>query len=170
MRNLRFVPVATALASAAVFAFGAEPAFADTTVPAPEIGTLAAVAVVNVDGPGTAWVTGRYRCWGPSDEMHVWVSVKQGGPDPTAEGSSSTVDAWYDTNVSQDVAVVCDGHWRVKTVALGMHPTDFTGRQLQALTRGAPAWLQFCMVPATSTEDNFIFASQSRWVQVAGKA
>jgi hypothetical protein len=57
----------------------------------------------------------------------------------------------------------------VKTVTLGMHPTDFTGRPLQALQRGQ-AWLQFCLVPATSTEENFIFASKSRWVRVAGQA
>ena len=34
-----------------------------------------------------------YRCSAPLDQMHLWVSVKQGGPDPTAEGSSSTVNA-----------------------------------------------------------------------------
>src|SRR5690242_10637959 len=102
MRYPRLVPVASGLASAAVLAVSAGAAWADTAVPAPEIGTLAAVAVVAAHGPGTAQVTGRYRCWGPSEEMHVWVSVKQGGPDPTAEGSSSTVDAWYDTNISQD--------------------------------------------------------------------
>ena len=34
-----------------------------------------------------------YRCSAPLDQMHLWVSVKQGGPDPTAPGSSSTVNA-----------------------------------------------------------------------------
>jgi hypothetical protein len=162
---MRLARILTVAVGALALTLAAQPASAD--VPAPEIGTLAASAVRNVDGPDTVRVVGRYRCWGPSEEMHVWVSVKQGGPDPTAEGSSSTVDAWYDTNISQDVAVTCDGHWHVKQVTLGRHPTDFTGRPLQSLHRGA-AWLQFCLVPATSTEENFIFASKNRWVVVAG--
>ena len=49
-----------------------------------------------------------------------------------------------------------------------MHATDYSGRPLQQLDRG-DGWLQFCMVPATSTEENFIFASKSRWVHVAGQ-
>ena len=166
MRLSRLLTIAVgALASSMAFTLAAQPASAE--VRTPEIGALAGSAVLGVDGAGTVRVAGTYRCWGPSEEMHVWVSVKQGGPDPTAEGSSSTVDAWYDTNVSQDVEVTCDGRWHVKHVTLGRNPTDFTGRPLQSLHRGK-AWLQFCMVPATSTEENFIFASKTRWVTVAG--
>jgi len=165
MRWQRLLTVAIgALATSTAFTVAAGPASAD--VPAPQIGALAASAVADGD---TVSVLGTYRCWGPSEDMHVWVSVKQGGPDPTAEGSSSTVDAWYDTNISGDVAVTCDGHWHAKRVTLGQHPTDFTGRALESLRRG-DAWLQFCLVPATSTEENFIFASKSRWVHVAGRA
>jgi hypothetical protein len=84
--------------------------------------------------------------------MHLWVSVKQGGPDPTAEGSSSTVDAWYDTNVSQDIAVTCNGRWQFASVDLGRHDGDSTGRPLGYLHNGK-AWLQFCLVQGTSEED-----------------
>jgi hypothetical protein len=96
--------------------------------------------------------------------MHLWVSVKQGGPDPTAEGSSSTVKAWYDTNISQDVAVRCNGRWQTTTVDLGRHPTDFSGRPLGYLKNGR-AWLQFCLVPP---DQSVLFASKSRWVNVVG--
>jgi hypothetical protein len=98
--------------------------------------------------------------------MHLWVSVKQGGPDPTAEGSSSTVNAWYDTNISQDVAVTCNGKWQVAKVDLGRHPTDFTGRQLGSLHNGK-AWLQFCLVQGTD-EETAIVASDSHWLRVVG--
>jgi hypothetical protein len=128
---------------------------------APEIRSLGAYATEN-GNPDVVKVTGTYRCWGRSNMMHLWVSVKQGGPDPTAEGSSSTVNAWYDTNVSMDVRVICDGTWRTRTVTLGRHDTDFTGRSLGYLQNG-PAWLQFCLVPV-SNESNFV--SKSRWVTV----
>ena len=39
------------------------------------------------------------------------VLVKQDGPDPTKEGGGSTVDTSFNTNISQDVAVTCNGHW-----------------------------------------------------------
>jgi hypothetical protein len=166
MRLTRAIPAALGIlaATAVTVLAGAAPASAQSTTPrTPEIGNLVPVAVRDHGGE-TVKVVGQYRCWGPSDTMHVWVSVKQGGPDPTAEGSSSTVDAWYDTNVSQDVAVTCDGRWHVKVVTLGRNATDFTGRPLAKL-RSGKAWLQFCMVPAT---EDFIFASKSRWVHVVG--
>lgn len=168
MRVTRALPSAAIglLATAAALTVGVAPASAAPAGgPVPEIGSLAASAVVDKSGD-TATVVGQYRCWGPSDQMHLWVSVKQGGPDPTAEGSSSTVDAWYDTNVSQDVAVTCDGSWHVTRVTLGRHATDFTGRPLEALHRGA-AWLQFCLVPMQQGEE-FLFASKSRWLNVSG--
>src|SRR4051794_24363063 len=48
-----------------------------------------------------------YRCSGQHNDMtHLWVSVKQGGPDPTAEGSGETVDSWYDNHPVD--AIKCD--------------------------------------------------------------
>jgi hypothetical protein len=131
----------------------------------PEIKWTGPVAVVNKSND-TATVFGIYRCSAPLEEMHLWVSVKQGGPDPTAEGSSSTVDAWYDTNVSQDVAVTCNGKWQVAKVDLGRHETDFTGRPLGELANGS-AWLQFCLVQGTS-EETAIVASEGAWLKVVG--
>ena len=57
---------------------------------------------------GTPWkadtvqVVGTYRCWG-GESIHLWVSVKQGGPDPTAEGSS-TLDVTAPAPIRLDVA------------------------------------------------------------------
>ncbi|MEP6651687.1 MAG: hypothetical protein ABJA74_17510 [Lapillicoccus sp.] len=76
------------------------------------------------------------------------------------------MNAWYDTNVSQDVAVTCDGKWQVAKVDLGRHDTDFTGRPLGYLKNGM-AWLQFCLVQGTD-QSNAIVASKSRWVKVVG--
>jgi hypothetical protein len=129
---------------------------------APEIQWTGPVAVSRDDD--TVVVQGRYRCTAPLEEMHLWVSVKQGGPDPTAPGSSSTVDAWYDTNISQDVGVTCDGRWQTTRVDLGRWDTDFTGRPLGTLANGT-AWLQFCLVQGTD-EETAIVASESRWVRV----
>jgi hypothetical protein len=136
-----------------------------TASTAPQILWTGPIAWVHDRGE-TATVTGIYKCSAPLEQMHLWVSVKQGGPDPTAEGSSSTVDAWYDTNISQDVAVTCNGKWQFTTVDLGRHPTDFTGRPLGYLKNGK-AWLQFCLVQGTD-EATAIVASKSRWLQVIG--
>jgi hypothetical protein len=129
----------------------------------PQIKSLGAYATES-GNPEVVRVTGTYKCWGKSKNTHLWVSVKQGGPDPTAEGSSETVDAWYDTNVSGDVSVICDGAFHTKTVKLGRHDTDFSGRPLGWLTNGK-AWLQFCVVPVSN--ESFL-ASKSRWVTVRG--
>jgi hypothetical protein len=130
----------------------------------PTVKWLAPLALMRSSSPDEVTVAGIYKCSAPLDQMHLWVSVKQGGPDPTAEGSSSTVDAWYDTNISQDVAVTCNGRWHHVFVTLGMHPTDFTGRPLTGLKAGK-AWMQFCLVQGTD-ETTAIVASQSRWVKV----
>jgi hypothetical protein len=138
----------------------------------PEIKSLGAYAQLDDHNRSEVEVRGTYRCWGPSDEMHLWVSVKQGGPDPTLEGSSATVKAWYDTNVSQDVRVKCDGKWHTRTVELGRQklanypddpPNTAPSRKLGYLKEGK-GWLQFCLVPPSPTGD--IFASKSRWVTV----
>jgi hypothetical protein len=138
---------------------------ASASVPAPQVKNLGAYATVGHYNKTVARVTGTYKCSG-GKPIHLWVSVKQGGPDPTAEGSSSTVRAWYDTNISMDVYVKCDGRWHTRTVKLGAHPTDFTGRELGLLKNGK-AWLQFCLV-AGEDEANALLASKSRWVKVRG--
>ena len=130
----------------------------------PQVKWLAPLAIVRSSSPDQVTVAGTYKCSAPLDQMHLWVSVKQGGPDPTAEGSSSTVNAWYDTNISQDVDVTCNGRWQHVFVKLGMHPTDFTGRALTQLKTGH-AWMQFCLVQGTD-EATAVVASESRWVKV----
>jgi hypothetical protein len=157
----------------ALLATGASVASASpTTAPPrdPQVGFLAPVTWNS--GHGTATVVGSYRCSppAPGSVNHLWVSVKQGGPDPTAEGSSSTVNAWYDTNISQDVAVTCDGRWHARTVTLGMHPTDFIGRPLTRLVDGK-AWLQFCLVQGPEDDQDgsqSVVASESRWLHAVG--
>lgn len=143
----------------------------------PEIGFVAPVAWSVPWKSDTVQVLGSYRCFG-GEPIHLWVSVKQGGPDPTAEGSSTTVNAWYDTNISQDVAVRCDGRWHSKVVTLGRHPVanrpEDMGveppppptRPLGYLVNGR-AWLQFCLV-AGEDEQTALVASKPRWVQVIG--
>src|SRR5689334_22186078 len=113
----------------------------------PQIKSLGAYATES-GNPEVVRVTGTYKCFGKSENTHLWVSARQGGPDPTAGGSSETVDAWYDTNVSGDVSVICDGKFHTKTVQLGRHHTDFSGRVLGFLQNG-PAWMQFCVVPVS---------------------
>jgi hypothetical protein len=136
----------------------------------PQIKSMGAYATES-GNPDVVRVTGTYKCWGKSKNMHLWVSVKQGGPDPTAPGSSSTVNAWYDTNISGDVAVICDGRFHTKTVKLGRHPVaNYPGdpdgtpptRPLGYLQNGQ-AWLQFCLVPVSN--ESFL-ASRTRWVTV----
>ena len=130
----------------------------------PQIKWLSAYATVDPYDPEVVRVRGTYKCFG-GEPIHLWVSVKQGGPDPTAEGSSSTVKAWYDTNVSQDVWVRCDGRWHTRTVRLERWETDFTGRPLGYLKNGK-AWLQFCLV--AGDDENSLLASKNRWVTVRG--
>jgi hypothetical protein len=158
LRLLVVILLAVALSSVGLSAASAS----DSRTKPPEIKNLGSVATISEHNRTVARVTGTYRCWGPSDSMHLWVSVKQGGPDPTAEGSSSTVKAWYDTNISGDVQVRCDGDWHTKTVKLGRHATDFSGRPLGYLHEGR-AWLQFCLVPPSGEQ---FLASKSRWVTI----
>ena len=162
-RLVGLVVAAVAAGTMLVSGAGATQA-APSAASGPEIQWTGPVAK-SIDGD-TVVVMGRYRCTAPLDQMHLWVSVKQGGPDPTAPGSSSTVDAWYDTNISQDVAVTCDGRWQTTRVELGRWDTDFTGRPLSHLENGS-AWLQFCLVEGT-VEATAIVASDSRWVRVVG--
>src|SRR4051812_35482745 len=118
MHFKRTLVVAAAAVSVPLGVAVAVPAVASS--PAPQVGRLGAVVQVDKTDPRKAYVTSQYKCYGAT---HLWVSVKQGGPDPTAEGSSQTVRSWYDTNVSQDVAVNCDGQWHSKTVKIAKHET-----------------------------------------------
>ncbi len=166
MRRSRVLVVV--LAALALLVPGLSSASAAPAAPppprAPEIGIVTPVVWATPWKADTVQVFGTYRCWG-GESIHLWVSVKQGGPDPTAEGSSSTVAAWYDTNVSQDVEVRCNGRWQSKLVDLGRAPADFTGRPLGYLQNGR-AWLQFCLV--AGEEPGGLLASKNRWVQVVG--
>lgn len=177
MRRSRLLVVL--LSALALLSIGAGVASASDGGPpqaprAPQIGWVSPIAWGS--GPEQATVLGSYRCWGDSTTMHLWVSLKQGGANPTAEGSSTTVDAWYDTNISQDVAVTCNGRWQVTAVDLGRHPvanrpgdTETTPptRQLGYL-HGGRAWLQFCLVPPGAETDPSLLASENRWVHVVG--
>jgi hypothetical protein len=91
----------------------------------------------------TALVAVRYLCL-PADELHLWVSVKQGGPDPQAEGSSATVDSWYDDHPR---GVVCNGHTMVRTFPLTLeHDVEWLpGKVFTPLVIGQDAWVQFCL-------------------------
>jgi hypothetical protein len=143
---------------------------ADAATRAPQVKDLSAYATVDHHDRSVVSVRGTYKCFG-GQPIHLWVSVKQGGPDPTAMGSSTTVNAWYDTNISKDVRVRCDGEWHTKTVDVGRHPvanypTDKEGtpptRKLGYLHEGK-AWVQFCLVPPGGEQ---LLASSSRWVTV----
>jgi hypothetical protein len=164
MKRLAGVIVA-AVAAGMMLVSGAGSAQAKPIAPSgPEIQWTSPVAVSR--SADSVTVMGSYRCTAPLDQMHPLVSVKQGGPDPTAPGSSSTVDAWYDTNISQDVAVTCNGRWQTTRVELGRWDTDFSGRPLGLLENGS-AWLEFCLVEGTD-EATAIVASDSHWLKVGG--
>lgn len=100
----------------------------------------------------TAYVVGKYRCFGGRTGSHLWVSVKQ-GPDisePDQTGSAFA-DAWYDTNWNFEnspagLTVDCDGHWHVARVTL---------KQVFGELVDGPGYVQFCLFDNTSTETNF---------------
>lgn len=148
-----------ALAAVMCMALGVAPPAGAQTGPtepqAPEVLFVPPVAVVNPIRPEVAYVVGVYRCFG-GDPIHLWVSAKQGGPDPSAAGSGATSVAWYDTNVLEPPPVVCDGTWRIAFVPIGKYPNK------AGLTSGQ-AWVQFCLVDPSG-----IVASQSKYVTVAG--
>ncbi|MGY1753045.1 hypothetical protein [Blastococcus sp. SYSU D01042] len=180
MRRIRALLVV--LAALAVSLTGLSSASAAPTAPAPprapEIGFVTPIAWTTPWKADSVQVLGTYRCWG-GEPIHLWVSVKQGGPNPTVEGSSTTVDAWYDTNISQDVAVTCNGRWQTKLVTLGRHPVanypgDFADPQVPpppptrplGYLKNGKAWLQFCLV--AGEEPGGLLASKNTWVQVVG--
>ncbi|MCW2699699.1 MAG: hypothetical protein JWQ45_1234 [Blastococcus sp.] len=122
----------------------------------PEVSNVA--RYVWADGPRDHEVVARgtYRCYGDSEAMHLWVSAKQGGSNLPGEGSGERARAWYDTNISQDVAVTCNGRWQTVDVDLGTYPD-------KGFIRNGKAWVQFCLVSPEG-----IVATMSRWVMVKG--
>ncbi|MDQ4131996.1 MAG: hypothetical protein M3179_02060 [Actinomycetota bacterium] len=119
----------------------------------PQVLFVAPVVTVRGD---QAQIIGVYRCFG-GEPIHLWVSAKQGGPDPTAEDSGATSTSWYDTNIAGAPPVICDGRYHVATVPVGRYPNK------AQLTSGQ-AWVQFCLV-----DENFGFlATQSKWARVIG--
>ena len=144
----------------------ATPAWADD--PAPQVLAVPAVVIVNPLNPDTARIIGVYRCFG-GDPIHLWVSAKQGGPDPSAEGAGGTpaseggAVAWYDTNIIEPAPVTCDGRYHTAVVTVGRHPDK------AQLTNG-PAWIQFCLVaPDPTAQSDFgIVASQQKFGRVVG--
>lgn len=121
----------------------------------PEVLFVAPVVIVNPQNPDTARIIGIYRCFG-GEPIHLWVSAKQGGPDPSAEGAGATSRAWYDTNIIEPAPVICDGRPHVAVVTIGRHPGQ------EQLTNG-PAWIQFCLVTPEG-----IVASQQFFGRVVG--
>jgi hypothetical protein len=141
----------------------AAPAGAQTnTTQAPEVLFVPNVVVVNPANPDVAFIVGVYRCFGGAP-IHLWVSAKQGGPDPSAEGGGSSAAAWYDTNIIDPAPVTCDGNYHAAFVPVGRHPGQ--GR----LTSGQ-AWVQFCLVaPGPNGEGpDGIVASNSAFSTVVG--
>ncbi len=144
----------------------ATPAGAQT--PDPQVLAVPAVVIVNPLDPSTATIVGVYRCFG-GEPIHLWVSAKQGGPDPSAEGAGGTpaelggAEAWYDTNISGEPPVTCDGRPHAIRVTIAQHP------EKEQLTSG-PAWIQFCLVaPDPSGGSDFgIVASQQKFGRVVG--
>jgi hypothetical protein len=155
--------VLAAAAAVASFVALAAPAGAQTVTDtqAPEVLYVPAVVVVNPTTPDVAYVVGVYRCFGGSP-IHLWVSAKQGGPDPSAEGAGATAAAWYDTNIIPPPAVTCDGSYHAAFVPIGRHPGQ------GQLTSGQ-AWVQFCLVaPGPNGEEDGIVASNSQFATVVG--
>jgi hypothetical protein len=154
----RIVAVGAVLAS---FLAVSAPAGAQVTAedPPPEVLYVPAFVVGNPFQPGSATIYGVYRCFG-GDPIHLWVSVKQGGPDPTAEGSGATSTSWYDTNVLEAPPVTCDGRYHLAAVPVGQHPD-------KAPLSSGQAWVQFCLVAPGGGEFGIV-ASQSEWATVVG--
>ena len=150
---------ALAVAAVMVTAMGmAAPAGAQTAPASgePEVFYVAPVVVVYPNQPDLGYIVGVYRCFG-GEPIHLWVSAKQGGPDPSAEGGGITADAWYDTNVLDAPPVVCDGQYRVAFVPIGRHMD-------QDRLHSGQAWVQFCLVD----EERGIVASQQFFATVIG--
>jgi hypothetical protein len=167
MRRSMLAAAATlALAGAALPAASASAA----EMPAPEIAWVGQHVVAN---GSAAYIQAKFRCYGGETGTHLWASVKQGGPDPTAEGSGMTSDAWYDTNYqyANDPAgqsIQCDGKWHVNRFVVKLVDQPFGSPYVSGPLENGAAWVQFCVFDSSATDDNFPqgFASDSGWKTV----
>lgn len=130
-------------------------------MPAPQVEWTGTNINVSPDG-STAFINGKYRCWGGREGTHLWVSVKQGAglsePDHT---SSADADAWYDTNWNfanseAGLTVDCDGHWHVTRYAL---------KRVFGELHDGTAFVQFCLFDSTGSEETG-FAFDYSWKTV----
>ena len=167
MRRSMLAAAATlALAGTALPAASASAA----DMPAPEIAWVGQHVVAN---GSDAYIQAKFRCYGGETGTHLWASVKQGGPDPTAEGSGMTSDAWYDTNYqyANDPAgqsIQCDGKWHVNRFVVRLVDQPFGSPYVSGTLKNGAAWVQFCVFDSSATDDNFPqgFASDSGWKTV----
>lgn len=153
--RLARVAAGAVLALVTAMALPAGSASAEELAP-PEIAWVGDHVVAN---GSNAYIQAKFRCWGGETGTHLWASIKQGGPDPTAEGSGMTSAAWYDTNYQYannpaGQTIQCDGKWHVNrfTVKLVDHPFG-TGYVSGELAKGT-AWVQFCVFDSSATDDN----------------
>lgn len=161
---MRLLPKAgTALGSAAALVTLGLPGATAATIPDPQVAWTGANVAVAPDG-STAYVVGKYRCYGGEEGTHLWVAVKQ-GPRLTSENTSSAyADAYYDTNWNWEqseagLTVDCDGHW---------HVTRYELRQVFGELEDGTAYVQFCLFDSTGNEENFPqgFAYDYSWKAV----
>ena len=149
----------------AVTALSAAPAQAQQTDYAqPQVAWTGKNIHVSPDG-STAFVLGKYRCWGGEEGTHLWVSVKQ-GPDLDLDEHSSSqyAESWADTNwnFAEDPAGLtadCDGHWHVSRVVL---------KQVEGFAelQDGPGLVQFCLFDSRTYGDDLGFAWDYRFSTV----
>jgi hypothetical protein len=156
--------LAAAAGVAALVALSGPAGAAPATYAPPQVAWTGHNVNVSPDG-SSAYINGKYRCYGGRTGTHLWVSVKQGPnlsePDHTG---SSYADAWYDTNWNFGVdpaglTVACDGHW---------HTTRYQLKQEFGTLKDGPAYIQFCLFDNTANDDNFPqgFAFDYSWKSV----
>jgi hypothetical protein len=114
----------------------------------PSVTMAQLVGVVHQTGPTTAEVTARYTCTGTSDQLHLWVSVKQSAdrtadPDLATEGSSQVAAAWSQSHTGV-LLLTCDGTNHVASFSV-----DHGEQGFGTLAKGE-AWVQFCLFDSTT--------------------
>lgn len=111
-----------------------------------------------------AEVRAKYRCAPGTEGTHVWVSIKQGPGDLTAEGSSAIAKAHYDTNVEGfSEEVVCDGEWQRLSVPVVRH-------QAKGQLERGEAYVQFCFYAFKGEEVHSATLNRSAMVKQRGAA
>jgi hypothetical protein len=149
--KLRMAMVAAIVASSTFL-----PALIGTSVAgAAPAGPQAEITKVQlINNRNDALVTANYRCSGGEfgEGTHLWVSVKQGGPDPSAPESGESTTSWYDDHPK----VVCDGNWHHTSYTLDLH-SDKTR------AHGGQVWAQFCLF---ESDGDPIFVQEFRHAKV----